>query len=119
MNEKVDVEDKEAVKTGAVKYDAGKSPIFKGCLSYFPRAMEGVATVSAFGATKYAWRGWVNVPNGLDRYSDALVRHLVNESKGEILDSESGLPHHLHALWNAAARSELMLIDEALQKSPS
>lgn len=105
-----DINEQKAAPPGAVKYDAGKSPIFKGCLAYFPRAMEGIATISSFGATKYAWNGWLHVPDGVDRYTNALVRHLTAEGKGQILDEESRLPHHLHALWNAAARSELILI---------
>lgn len=102
---------------GAIKYDQGKSPVYRGSLAYFPRAIEGLATISAFGATKYAWSGWRHVPDGLNRYTDAMVRHLLREGQEEILDPDSGLPHHLHTLWNAAARSELMLIDEALHKS--
>lgn len=96
---------------GATKYDAGKAPVLKGAIAYFPRAIESVATVSGFGATKYAWAGWRHVPNGLDRYSDALVRHLITEAKGEVLDPESGLLHAAHAAWNALARLELLIME--------
>lgn len=98
----------DAVARGAVKYDAGKSPIYKGGLGYFPTAIAGVATVSGFGATKYAWNGWRYVDNGIDRYTDAMVRHLASEAQGEVLDSESGLPHAWHVAWNALARAELI-----------
>ena len=108
MVERVRYESEDAIKTGAVKYDAGKSPIFRGAVAYFPDAIAGVASVSAFGASKYAWKGWRHVPDGIDRYSDALVRHLAAEGKSEILDPESGLPHHWHVAWNALARSELI-----------
>lgn len=94
---------------GAVKYDAGKAPIFKGGLGYFPTAIEAVSTVSAFGATKYAWDGWRHVPDGLSRYTDAMVRHLAAEAKGEAVDPDSGLPHAWHVAWNALARLELLL----------
>lgn len=94
---------------GARKDDQGKAPVLKGAVAYFPRAIEGVATVSAFGATKYAWGGWRGVDNGLDRYSDAMVRHLVAEAKGEVLDPESGLLHAAHTAWNALARLELII----------
>ncbi len=93
---------------GAVKYDQGKSPTFRGAIGYFPQAIIGVASVSAFGATKYAWKGWRHVPDGVDRYTDALVRHLIAEAKGEIYDAESGLPHSYHVAWNALARAELL-----------
>lgn len=94
---------------GARKDDTGKSPIYRGVLSYFPAAVAGVASVSAFGATKYAWNGWLHVPDGFNRYSDGLVRHLTSEAAGEVLDSESGLNHDLHAAWNALARAELRI----------
>ena len=100
---------KEAPNPGAVKYDAGKAPIFKGGLAYFPRAIEAVASVSAFGASKYAWNGWLSVPNGRERYTDAMVRHLIAEAKGEMVDPESGLFHDQHVAWNALARLELRL----------
>lgn len=99
----------EDISKGAIKYDGGKSPIFRGCLSYFPRAMEAVAAVSAFGASKYAWKGWESVPDGYNRYSDALVRHLTYEGKGEVLDPDSGLLHAAHSAWNSLARLELLL----------
>lgn len=103
---------KETAPTGAVKYDAGKPPIFKGGLGYFPRAISGVATVSGFGASKYAWGGWRGVDDGIARYTDAMVRHLASEAAGEVLDPESGLPHAWHVAWGALARAELMLMAE-------
>lgn len=99
----------EQIKAGATKYDGGKAPIYRGCLSYFPRAVAAVAAVSAFGASKYAWKGWENVPDGFNRYSDALVRHLAYEGQGEVLDPDSGLHHAAHTAWNALARLELLL----------
>lgn len=105
----------ENVETGGVKYDGGKPAIFRGALSYFPRAIEAVAEISTFGARKYAWKGWETVPDGFDRYSDALVRHLIKEGQGEILDPDSELLHAAHTAWNALARLELQLreIDDA------
>ncbi len=91
------------------KLDAGKICLYRGALDYFPRALEQVAAVSTFGATKYSWKGWETVPEGIERYSDALVRHLVAHSKGELKDSDSGLLHASHTAWNALARLELLL----------
>ena len=71
--------------------------------------MESVAALSTFGASKYAWKGWESVPDGYNRYSDALVRHLIKEGKGEVLDDDSGLSHATAVAWNALARLELML----------
>ena len=106
-----DSEDK--VAKGAIKYDAGKAPIYRGALSYFPRAISAVAAVSAFGASKYAWNGWQDVDDGYNRYSDALVRHLAYEGEGEDVDPDSGLLHAQHAAWNALARLELLLREKA------
>lgn len=106
----------ENISKGAIKYDAGKAPVFRGAVSYFPRAISAVASVSAFGASKYAWQGWRGVPDGFERYSDALVRHLTYEGEGEVLDPDSGLLHAAHAAWNALARLELLL--EEREKTP-
>lgn len=99
----------EAVAAGATKYDGGKAPIYRGFLAYFPVAAGEVARVSEFGASKYQWNGWRQVPNGIERYSDALVRHLVSQEQGEVLDPDSGLLHAAHCAWNALAILELKL----------
>jgi len=99
----------ESATSGAIKYDGGKSPVFRGAIDYFPRAISAVAGVSAFGASKYAWKGWEGVPDGYNRYSDAMVRHLIYEGEGEVLDTDSGLLHAAHSAWNALARLELKL----------
>lgn len=106
---------KEADPTGknphepGAKLDSGKTAIWRGGIDYFPRAIEAVAGISTFGAKKYAWKGWETVPDGVERYSDALVRHLIAEAKGEVLDPDSGLLHAAHAAWNALAVLELKL----------
>lgn len=102
-------DDPSKIAAGAIKYDAGKPPVFRGTLDYFPRALEQVALVSAFGASKYAWKGWENVSEGFERYSDAMVRHITKRAQGELADSDSGLLHEAHTAWNALARLELLL----------
>lgn len=97
---------------GARKNDAGKAPIYRGVLSYFPATIRGVALVSQFGATKYAWNGWCHLPDGHNRYSDSLLRHLDAEAEGEVLDAKSGFHHDLHSAWNALARAELRIRGE-------
>lgn len=108
-----------AAGTPGSKLDAGKSPVFRGAISYFPRALMAVANVSEYGANKYSWRGWESVPDGFNRYSDALGRHLAKEDiegpydldirndpvyPGEVL-------HASQVAWNALARLELLLKD--------
>jgi Domain of unknown function (DUF5664) len=100
------------IGTGAIKYDGGKAPVYRGVVSYFPRAVKAVAEVSGFGAAKYAWAGWEGVDDGFNRYSDAMVRHLFREGEGEVLDPDSGLLHAAHTAWGALARLELMLREQ-------
>lgn len=107
----------EKVGTGAIKYDGGKSPVFRGAIDYFPRAISAVAEVSAFGASKYAWKGWEGVSDGYNRYSDAMVRHLIYEGEGEVLDPDSGLLHAAHTAWNALARLELLIRERSNGKT--
>lgn len=99
----------DKVAGGAIKYDGGKAPVYRGAISYFPRAIEAVATVSAFGASKYAWKGWENVDDGFNRYSDAMGRHILAEGSGEDCADDSGLLHAAHIAWNALARLELLI----------
>ena len=75
-------------------------------LKGFSNAITEVCKVGTFGAKKYTDHGWVEVPNGIDRYSDALLRHVLTQER---LDPESGLHHAAHAAWNALAVLELML----------
>jgi len=93
------------------KLDAGKPPVLRGAIQYFPRALEAVAAVSAFGASKYTWNGWETVPDGINRYGDASVRHLTKEAVEGDNDKDSGLLHAAHTAWNSLARLELILRD--------
>lgn len=95
------------------KLDAGKAELMRGVIGYFPRALEAVSEVSSFGARKYTWGGWRTVPEGQARYSDAMVRHLTKEMIEGERDSDSGLHHAAHAAWNALARLELLLTQDA------
>lgn len=81
-----------------LKYDDGK-------LRYSlipPILLSSVAEVLTFGAAKYAPNSWQTVPNGPERYLDALYRHLEQFRNGEALDPESGLPHLAHVATNVA-----------------
>jgi len=96
-----------------LKFDAGKPPVVRGVLQYFPRALEAVAEISAAGAEKYTWNGWQSVPDGVVRYGDAMGRHILGEATDGPIDPESGLLHAAQVAWNALARLELMLRDRA------
>ncbi len=94
------------------KEDGSKVPVRSLLLEYFPRALTEVAKVSDFGARKYTPHGWRSVPNGIERYADAGMRHAIAEITGGHLDRETGLHHAAHEAWNALARLELMLTEE-------
>lgn len=90
------------------KLDAGK--LRAGLvLGGFARALQEVAAVGTFGANKYSDNGWVSVDRGVQRYTDAMWRHLLVEQAGELIDPESKLRHAAHAAWNALAVLELTL----------
>lgn len=96
-----------ANKPGA-KLDAGKNRLGL-VMGGFARALQEVGKVGTFGANKYTVNGWVAVPEGVDRYTDAMYRHLFTECEGESVDGQTGLLHAAHAAWNALARLDLML----------
>jgi hypothetical protein len=102
-------DDPTLVGTGAIKYDAGKPCVFRGVIQYFPRALWGVAEISTFGAVKYAWDGWADVPDGYARYQDAKFRHALKEAMGEEMDADSKMLHLKHEAWGALAALELYL----------
>ena len=63
-------------------------------------AMVAYCKVSDVGNRKYGNRdSWRFAINGVETYSNAAARHLFQNG----LDSESGLPHLYHTLWNVAA----------------
>lgn len=90
------------------KLDLGKTRLGL-VLGGFPRALEEVGKIGTFGAKKYTDNGWMSVPQGIERYTDAMLRHVLAEFKGETLDHDSGLLVAAHTAWNALARLELTL----------
>lgn len=82
----------------------------------FANALNAVAEVATYGAKKYSRGGWQHVgtdPFGFtakDRYTGALLRHLLGERESAV-DGETGILHAAHLAWNALARLELMLRD--------
>jgi hypothetical protein len=88
------------------KLDGGKPDA--SLLLDFGRALAAVAQVGTFGKEKYTRGGWISVPDGQNRYTAAMMRHLLAEAY-ELRDPESGLMHAAHAAWGALSRLELML----------
>ena len=88
--------------------DKNKPQILRGLLEQFPRACAGVAEISAMGAEKYTWNGWESVPDGVGRFGESELRHILAQA-----EHQDNLPlrtlHAKQAAWNALARLELML----------
>lgn len=79
----------------AIKHDQGKSRI-----ELLPfDALEEVAQVMTFGATKYGDRNW-ELGFKWTRLIGSTLRHLFAWSRGEDKDPESGLNHMAHAACN-------------------
>lgn len=98
------------LKAGGAKADAGKIPVVRGALHYFPRAITAVAELSQIGANKYSWKGWESVSDGINRYGDAMGRHeLKIESDYSRRDPDTGVLEAVAVAWNALARLELIL----------
>jgi hypothetical protein len=70
-------------------------------------ALQQVLQVAEYGARKYAPGNWLQVPDAVQRYTDAMLRHQQAHLRGEVRDPESGLPHMAHAAWCALAVLEL------------
>lgn len=76
-----------------LKYDDGK-------LRYDlipPIAMEELAKILTYGSRKYADNTWQNVKPFKPRYYGALMRHIQEWRKGNLVDEESGELHLSHA----------------------
>ena len=78
-----------------------------------------VGKVLTFGAGKYAAHSWRTVPDALERYKHALMRHWIAMEQGEWLDPESGLPHWAHIACNALFCCALACAAQASVKKES
>ncbi len=95
---------------------AGKIPVWQGVFAYFSNALQAVGAISKFGAQKHndgafptKWRAYP-----AEVYGDAMARHITEENKGDVYDSESNMLHAAHEAWNALARLEKLLEDNPL-----
>lgn len=94
MLNEYDLEDM-APKTG-LKFDKEKPRMDLLDMS----ALEGLAQVLTFGASKYAANNWrLGISNS--RLIASMLRHLSAIQRGEDVDPESGLPHidHIGCNW--------------------
>jgi hypothetical protein len=84
------------------KYDNGKLRLAEMIID-FRVAMEELCKVWEFGANKYEKSNWKKLANPIDRYTNAMLRHLLAEETN-LVDDESNLLHAAHIAFNALAR---------------
>lgn len=64
------------------------------------KSLEDTVKVLEFGAEKYDRNNWKKgLP--ISEILDSLLRHVTSLLEGELIDKESGLPHHGHIGANA------------------
>ena len=97
-----------------IKYDDGK-PRLAEMIKDFAIPLTEVCSVWEFGANKYTKSNWKVVEDGERRYTNALLRHLVQEEYSEF-DEESKLRHATHVAWNALARLYFILLDKKIER---
>ena len=91
------------------KYDNGK-PMAGTLTDVFSRALMAVGACIEYGTHKYPDpKNWQLVDNGIKRYRDAMIRHLLKYNAGIDKDGETKLPHLAHMAWNALAILELYM----------
>lgn len=87
---------KQQRKSKAKKFDKGKRRwmLLDWC------ALEEVVDVLELGAAKYGSYNW-KTGISVNRYLNALFRHLTAYASGEQTDAESGKSHMAHIICNA------------------
>lgn len=99
--------------TGLDPHDPGakldKGKVMAGLLFDFAEGLWSVAEVGTHGTKKYSRGGWQKVPNGEERYYDAMGRHILKEIIEGPIDADSECLHAAQIAWNALARLTLMI----------
>lgn len=101
-------------KKSGEKTDSNKLPMSIVIQRQFPNALKAVAECSQLGHKKYEaedldWCNLHRVSNGVERYSNAMMRHFLEAgSDFSKLDEETKLEHIKHTVWNALSMLELI-----------
>lgn len=66
-----------------------------------PVAIEAMVLNLTIGAAKYGAGNWRHVPDAIERYKAALLRHAFAYMKGETMDKDGF--HHMAAVMSCAA----------------
>jgi hypothetical protein len=88
-----------------IEYQAGQKNDFKDGkvrMDLLPLPeLEEVAKVLTAGAKKYGANRWQNLEDGYNRYKGALLRHLTEVEKGNMVDEDTGCLHAAQVACNA------------------
>jgi hypothetical protein len=81
----------------------------------FPLALMDLARLMTWAITVKGYKegDWVRVSTGAQGYRGAMLRHDNKECSGVSHDHESKLRHATHTAWNAIARLQLLLQEDA------
>lgn len=97
-----------------IKYDTAK-PAVGEMIKDFAPAIREIARVWKFGAGKYGKSNWKELEDAENRYTNAMVRHLLAEEEN-MFDDESHLLHASHVAWNAIVRLWFILLKKEWTK---
>lgn len=97
------------IKDG-IKYDNDKARLAEMIID-FRKPLEELCKVWEFGANKYEKSNWKKLDNGIERYSNALMRHLIAEDSC-LFDEESELLHAAHIAFNSLTRLHFIILEE-------
>lgn len=88
------------------KHDNGKPLIGDMIIDYKVQLLE-LCKVFEHGTKTYGLGNWKQVENGEERFTNAMIRHLLRED--EVYDEETGLLHAAQVFFNAGARLYFIL----------
>jgi hypothetical protein len=74
------------------------------CGAYLPHVID----VGTYGARKYGRDNWLHVEGGVERYYEAVGRHVRDVILGDWRDEESGCVNLGHIAWGILAGAELV-----------
>lgn len=98
---------KEEQKNTGVKNDKGK-PRYADFLEDFKEVFEELIKVYEFGTNTYGRENWKALENGEERFSNAMIRHLLKKG----INDETGINHQTHTAYNALLRLWYIIQEE-------
>ena len=88
------------------------TPLYSGCIAYFPDALEAIARLSKFGNDKHNPGEPLHWSRDKSNdHADCVARHLKDHGK---IDEESGFSHTVALAWRALAllQTEIETVQE-------